>query len=227
MSADRASLGPLDIHPEDFDWAQFGRVAEGRPWRGRKVVITGGTGFIGARLARKLALYGASVTIPTRDRSRSSARIDPDIRLVHWTPADPASVAAAFAGADTVFNLAYDVRRSGEANLALYRRIEESGTLLSEFPFGRRADRQSFAMRNRIVAGMCDAVVVIESGVKGGSMVTAEIANGYNKDVFAFPGSIRQQYSNGCNQLLDDLLSQVAYFFQIAFDRFQSRVGGV
>jgi nucleoside-diphosphate-sugar epimerase len=123
MNAGAVSLGPLDIRPEDFDWARFGRMAEGRPWRGRSVVITGGTGFIGARLARKLALLGASVTIPTRDRRRGGTQVDPNIRLLAWNPADPGSVSAAFAQADTLFNLAYDVRRSGEANLALYRAI--------------------------------------------------------------------------------------------------------
>ena len=125
MSADPASLGPLDIRPEDFEWARFGRMAEGRPWQGRTVVITGGTGFIGARLARKLAHYGASVTIPTRDKSRAGARIDPNIRLVAWNPADPASLQPS-AGSDTLFNLAYDVRRSGEANMALYRGIADA-----------------------------------------------------------------------------------------------------
>lgn len=126
MSADPASLGPLDIRPEDFDWARFGRVAEGRTWQSRNVVITGGTGFIGARLARKLGLYGASVTIPTRDKTRAGARIDSNIRLVAWTPTDHASVTAACAGSDTLFNLAYDVRRSGEANMALYRAIADA-----------------------------------------------------------------------------------------------------
>jgi nucleoside-diphosphate-sugar epimerase len=89
------------------------------------VVITGGTGFIGARLARKLALYGASVTIPTRDRSRAEARVDPNIGLAGWTPTDPGSIDVIFAGADTVFHLAYDIRRSGEANVALYRGIAD------------------------------------------------------------------------------------------------------
>ena len=126
MSPDPASLSPLDISPDDFDWARFGRVAEGRPWQGRTVVITGGTGFIGARLARKLALYGASVTIPTRDKTRADARIDPNIRLRAWAPANPASVAAVCAGADTLFNLAYDFRRSGEANVVLYRTIADA-----------------------------------------------------------------------------------------------------
>ena len=126
MRLDPAILGPLDVRPEDFDWAQFGRVAKDQPWQGRVVVITGGTGFIGARLARKLALYGASVTIPTRDRSRAATEVHPNIRLVAWNPADRASVAAAVAGADILFNLAYDFRRSGDANMALYQAIADA-----------------------------------------------------------------------------------------------------
>ncbi|MCF0197673.1 MAG: DNA-protecting protein DprA, partial [Bacteroidaceae bacterium] len=56
--------------------------------------------------------------------------------------------------------------------------------------------------RNRIVAGMADAVVVVESAQKGGSLITAEFANGYNRDVFAFPGRINDTYSAGCNKLI-------------------------
>jgi len=126
MSAGPASIRPIDVRPGDFGWARFGRAVEGRPWQGRAVVITGGTGFIGARLAHKLALYGASVTIPTRDKSLARTRIDPNIKLVAWTPANPASVAAVVAGADTLFNLAYDFRRSGDANVALYRAIADA-----------------------------------------------------------------------------------------------------
>ena len=70
-------------------------------------------------------------------------------------------------------------------NLGLYRQIEEHGAVLSEFPFGRRADRQSFAMRNRIVAGMCEATVVIESDVDGGAMITARFAGEQGRLLFA------------------------------------------
>jgi len=130
MRSDPAILGPLDIDPEAFGWAQFGRLAKGRPWRGRNVVITGGTGFIGARLARKLALYGASVTIPTRNRRRGGTEVGSNIRLVSWNPADPASAASVAARADILFNLAYDFRRSGEANLALYGTIADAAAKL-------------------------------------------------------------------------------------------------
>jgi DNA processing protein len=106
-------------------------------------------------------------------------------------------------------------------NLALYRRLETEGAVLSEFPFGRRADRQSFAMRNRIVAGMCDATIVVESDVDGGAMITARFAGEHGRLIFAVPGRIDQNTSAGCHQLIrdgatlmtsiDDLLSELNY----------------
>jgi DNA processing protein len=107
-------------------------------------------------------------------------------------------------------------------NLALYRRIEtEGGAILSEFPFGRRADRQSFAMRNRIVAGMCEATIVVESDVDGGAMITARFAGEHGRLIFAVPGRIDQNTSAGCHQLIrdgatlmtsvDDLLNELSY----------------
>ena len=106
-------------------------------------------------------------------------------------------------------------------NLALYRRIEAEGAVLAEFPFGRRADRQSFAMRNRIVAGMCEATVVVESHVDGGAMITARFAGEQGRLIFAVPGRIDQNTSAGCHQLIrdgatlltsiDDLLSELNY----------------
>ena len=106
-------------------------------------------------------------------------------------------------------------------NLDLYRRIAEKGAVLSEFPFGRRADRQSFAMRNRIVSGICEAVVVVESDVDGGAMITARFAGEHGKLIFAVPGRIDQPSSRGCHQLIrdgatlltgvDDLLSELNY----------------
>jgi DNA processing protein len=78
----------------------------------------------------------------------------------------------------------------------------ENGGLLSEYPSGTKPDRQNFPERNRIVAGMADATVVIEAGLKGGALITAEIANSYNRDVFAFPGRLGDEYSEGCNFLI-------------------------
>lgn len=106
-------------------------------------------------------------------------------------------------------------------NLELYRRIEAEGAILSEFPFGRRADRQSFPMRNRVVAGMCEATIVVETDVSGGAMITARFAGEYGRLIFAVPGRIDQPTSAGCHQLIrdgatlltnvDDVLSELNY----------------
>lgn len=106
-------------------------------------------------------------------------------------------------------------------NLGLFRRIVENGAVLSEFPFGRRADRQSFAMRNRIVSGMSQATIVIESDVDGGAMITARFAGEQGRMLFAVPGRIDQPTSAGCHQLIrdgatlitsiDDLLNELSY----------------
>jgi DNA processing protein len=89
-------------------------------------------------------------------------------------------------------------------NQGLYRRIASEGALLSEFPLGRRADRQTFPMRNRLVAGMCEAVVVVESAMKGGSLITARQAGEQGRSVFAFPGRVDQETSAGCHALVRD-----------------------
>ncbi len=78
----------------------------------------------------------------------------------------------------------------------------ERGGLLTEFPSGTNPDRQNFPMRNRIIAGLADVTIVIEAAMKGGALITAEIANTYNRDVCAFPGGIDQEYSAGCNYLI-------------------------
>lgn len=76
------------------------------------------------------------------------------------------------------------------------------GGLLSENPFGNRPNAPKFPARNRIIAGMADATIVVEASIKGGAMITAELAHGYNKDVFALPGNFNQNYSKGTNFLL-------------------------
>lgn len=80
----------------------------------------------------------------------------------------------------------------------------ENGGLLTEFLTETNPDRHNFVSRNRIVAGMCDATIVVESAEKGGSLITAELAEGYHRDCFAFPGRINDEYSKGCNQLIRD-----------------------
>ncbi len=106
-------------------------------------------------------------------------------------------------------------------NLELFRRIVETGAVVSEFPFTRRADRQSFAMRNRLISGMCSAVVVVESDESGGAMITARFAGEQGRLLFAVPGRIDQPTSRGCHQLIrdgatlltgvDDILSELNY----------------
>lgn len=79
-----------------------------------------------------------------------------------------------------------------------------NGGLLTEFSSGTEPDRFNFVRRNRIVAGMADATIVVQSDIKGGSLITAELANSYNKDVFALPGRITDKESVGCNMLIED-----------------------
>ncbi len=87
-------------------------------------------------------------------------------------------------------------------NRSLARQMSESGGLLTDYTSNTKPDRQNFPRRNRIVAGICDALVVMESSANGGSLITAELANGYNKDVFAFPGRANDTKSEGCNDLI-------------------------
>jgi DNA processing protein len=87
-------------------------------------------------------------------------------------------------------------------NKALAKQMTEHGGVLTDFRSGTNPDKQNFPSRNRIVAGMADAIVVVESGVKGGSLITAELANSYNKDVFAYPGKVTDAKSEGCNYLI-------------------------
>jgi DNA processing protein len=80
--------------------------------------------------------------------------------------------------------------------------FEAEGGLITENHFGTKPDAHNFPARNRIIAGMCDALIVVEAAEKGGALITAEIANSYNKDVFAIPGNTQQTYSEGCNKLI-------------------------
>ncbi|WP_270089514.1 DNA-processing protein DprA [Sphingobacterium sp. SYP-B4668] len=78
----------------------------------------------------------------------------------------------------------------------------DCGGLITEFPSGTNPDRQNFPMRNRIIAGMADVTIVIEAAASGGALITAEIANSYNRDVCAVPGATDQEFSAGCNYLI-------------------------
>jgi DNA processing protein len=88
------------------------------------------------------------------------------------------------------------------ANRGLAEKMQSNGAVLTEYPSGTVANPANFPQRNRIVAGMADATIVIEASIKGGALITAEIANSYNRDVFAFPGRINDEFSEGCNFLI-------------------------
>jgi DNA processing protein len=80
--------------------------------------------------------------------------------------------------------------------------IKQQGGLLTEFFSGTKPDKHHFPLRNRIVAGMSDATIVVETNSKGGSMITAKLANAYNRDVFAVPGRVTDKNSTGCHELI-------------------------
>ena len=87
-------------------------------------------------------------------------------------------------------------------NRKLSQKMLEKGGVLTEFISGTKPDRENFPQRNRIVAGMVDCLIVIESALKGGAMITADIANSYDREVFAVPGRVGDIYSEGCNCLI-------------------------
>ncbi|MBL7877365.1 MAG: DNA-protecting protein DprA [Cyclobacteriaceae bacterium] len=82
------------------------------------------------------------------------------------------------------------------------KKMINQGGLITENKFGTKPDAHNFPARNRIIAGLCDALLVVEAAEKGGALITADIANSYNKDVFAVPGNLGQTYSDGCNKLI-------------------------
>ncbi|MDF1674861.1 MAG: DNA-processing protein DprA [Vicingaceae bacterium] len=82
------------------------------------------------------------------------------------------------------------------------KQMQENGGIISEFTNETNPDRENFPKRNRIVAGMSDLTIVVESSKKGGSLITADLANQYNRDVFALPGRLNDEYSEGCNWLI-------------------------
>lgn len=87
--------------------------------------------------------------------------------------------------------------------------LEQDGAILSEFLPQTAPDRENFPKRNRIVAGMSDAVIIVESKKKGGSMITANLGLDYNRDVFAVPGALHWPFSEGCNELITSCRAQL------------------
>lgn len=87
-------------------------------------------------------------------------------------------------------------------HLPTAKQMLENGGLITEEPIGTKPDAPRFPARNRIIAGMSDCTIVVEAAIKGGALITARIANSYNKEVFSVPGKINSQYSEGTNFLI-------------------------
>ncbi|EHI78927.1 hypothetical protein HMPREF9093_00817 [Fusobacterium sp. oral taxon 370 str. F0437] len=90
------------------------------------------------------------------------------------------------------------------SNFSLYKEIAEKGLILSEYEAGTKPFKGNFPRRNRIIAGLSRGVIVVESKDRGGSLITADLALEYNRDVYAVPGDIFSEYSKGCNNLIRD-----------------------
>ena len=103
-------------------------------------------------------------------------------------------------------------------HLALAKEMQNQGGLLTEFGQNTKADKHNFPRRNRIVAGMADATIVVETAEKGGSMITADLAFQYNRELFAVPGRLNDSKSAGCLQLIQQnkaiVYSDITYFLE-------------
>jgi DNA processing protein len=107
------------------------------------------------------------------------------------------------AGLQTIGVLGHGLDRIyPQQNHQLAEKMITQGGLITEFVSGNDPDAMNFPRRNRIIAGLCDATVVIEAGLKGGALITADIANSYNRDVFALPGRVTDTFSMGCHFLI-------------------------
>ena len=136
-----------------------------------------------------------------------------------------AHMAALQYGQDTVAVLAHGLHTIYPyAHKNLAGRIIQEGALVTDFCAGDNPERNNFLKRNRIIAGLSDATLVIESGKKGGALITADLAISYNRDVFAIPGRVNDSMSQGCNLLIRDnkaalveCFSDIEYF--LGWDR--------
>jgi len=104
----------------------------------------------------------------------------------------------------TGVNIVYPAVHKEMAN-----RMQSSGGILSEYPFDTKPEPGYFPARNRIIAGLSDVVLVVEASSSGGALITAELANGYNREVMAVPGNINNKYSLGCNNLIKSHKAQI------------------
>jgi len=103
----------------------------------------------------------------------------------------------------TIAVVAHGLNQIYPKNHAIYaKQIQENGAILSEFNTDEIPDREHFPQRNRIIAGLSKTTIVVEAAAKGGALITAELANDYNRDVFALPGRVGDHFSAGCNNLI-------------------------
>ncbi len=161
--------------------------------KGRKIISVVGT--------RKITGYGTALC---EQLISDLAPLDPIIVSGYAYGVDICVQKAAIKhGLQTIGCLAHGLNQTypkvhSKFNVA----IEANGGFLTEFWSTSNPEREHFLRRNRIIAGMTEATIVIESAEKGGSLVTADIANSYSRDVFAFPGRAQDKYSIGCNNLI-------------------------
>jgi DNA processing protein len=118
--------------------------------------------------------------------------------------------AAAAHGLQTIGCLAHGLNQVyPKVHKKYVSQVEDNGGFLTEFWSSSNPDRENFLKRNRIIAGMSEATIVVESAEKGGSLVTADIAHSYNRDVFAVPGRTSDKFSKGCNNLIKQQKAQL------------------
>jgi len=175
--------------------------------------------------SRRTTLYGQSVARGiSRELSQSGICVASGLARGIDTHAHKGALESEMGLTVAVMGCGIDIIYPPE-NIDLYREIGDRCAVISEFPFGRRADKQTFPMRNRLVSGLSKAVVVVESDLRGGSMITAKFAGEQGRLVCAVPGRIDQKTSRGCNRLIrdgalllssvDDLLNELAYECQL------------
>ena len=161
---------------------------------------------------RHCTLYGQSVARSfARDLAQIGFCITSGMARGIDTSAHKGALEAESGSTVCVFGCGIDIVYPPE-NIDLFREVQFHGAVISEFPFGRKADRQTFPMRNRLVSGVSHAVIVVESDKAGGSMITARFAGEQGRLVCAIPGRIDQKASHGSHQLIRDgamLLSSV------------------
>jgi DNA processing protein len=110
----------------------------------------------------------------------------------------------------TVASLAHGLDRIyPAAHKSVVDSMLENGGIISEFISGKKPDRENFPKRNRIIAGLADATIVVEAAISGGALITAGIASAYNRDVFAVPGRVGDEFSQGCNYLIKKNLAAI------------------